>query len=104
MRICVVLSTPGVASMKHLQFSLRIRTSIVAAHFFIEVILFFQACFSSTTANPEFYEANKLYFYPSAGGLKTKNEITKQKKTTAVRLIRVIRVHIHIHIYSTYIL
>ena len=53
------------------QFSLGIRTSIVAAYFFILVFISFPACFSSTRANFGLYEANKLYFCPSAGGSKT---------------------------------
>ena len=82
----VLWSTPGLASMKH--FAIFSSNAYSRGVFFYLGYYFFQACFSSTRANPGFCDANKLYFYPSTGGLETKNKKTKQKKTTAARLIR----------------
>ena len=49
-------------------------------------------------SQPWIYEANKLYFYPSAGGLKTKN-----KKTTTARLIRTCDTCSHTYSYILYV-
>ena len=67
----VLWSTPGLASLKH--FAIFCSDTYSRCVFFGLVFFFFQAWFSPTRANPGFYEANKHYFYPSAGGLKAKN-------------------------------
>ena len=83
MRARVVLwSTPRLARMKH--FAIFSSDTYSRDEFFHlgYGIHFFQACLSSTTtrANPGFYEANKLYFNPSAGGIK--NETEKNDSTS----------------------
>ena len=93
----VLSSTPGLASRKHFAI-FSSNTTYSRGVFFHLGSSFFQACFSSTRANPGFYEANRLYFSPSAGGLKTKTKKTKQKKRQQhVWYVRVIRVHIHMY-------
>ena len=78
-----------------LQFSLRVY--VKSRRIFSYRLFFFcQACFSSTKANPGFYETNyQVYFYSFAGGLKTKNETKKRQQH--VWYVRVIRVHIHMY-------
>ena len=84
----VLWSTPRLARMKHFAiFSSAMYTRDEFFHLGYG-IHFFQACLSSTTtrANPGFYEANKLDFYQSAGGLKIKNKKKKQKKGKLTKL------------------
>ena len=72
--------TPGLASMKHFAILSSNTYEYSRGVFFHPGIHSFPACFSSTRANFGLYEANKLYFYPSAGGSKTIDKKTKQKK------------------------
>ena len=80
MRARVLWSTPGLASMKH--FAIRSSNTYEYSRgvFFHLGIHFFSGMFSSTRTKLGLYEANKLYFYPSAGGSKTIDKKTKQKK------------------------
>ena len=96
---CVLASCCGLPLVllqwRILQFSLRVY--VKSRRIFSYRLFFFcQACFSSTKANPGFYETNyQVYFYSFAGGLKTKNETKKRQQH--VWYVRVILVHIHIY-------
>ena len=80
---CVLASfcglPPGLASMKHFAILSSNTYEYSRGVFFHLGIHSFPASFSSTRANFGLYEANKLYFYPSAGGSKTIDKKTKQK-------------------------
>ena len=81
MRARVILwSTRGLASMKHFAILSSNTYEYSRGLYFHLGIRFFSGISSSTRTNIGLYEANKLYFYPSAEGSKTKDKKTKQKK------------------------